>query len=128
MGVYPKIEVSMKGIVYDSADAEALAEFYHTLLGWKKTYSGNGWASLTAPDGMVLAFQTVDGYMQPVWPWQQGEQGQMLHLDFRVDNLEKAVEYAVSCGATIANMQFYNDSCTLIDPAGHTFCLDTGQF
>lgn len=118
-------DMTIKGIVLDCVDVEELSKFYQSLLGWEKSYTGNGWAGLTAPNGMVLAFQAVDGYHPR--PWEQGRQGQMMHLDFRVDNLEAAVSYAVACGAQIASMQFYDDSCTLLDPAGHTFCLDTGE-
>lgn len=47
----------------------------------------------------------------------------MVHLDFKVDDLEKAVEHAVKCGARIADTQYYETSTVLIDPAGHPFCL-----
>ena len=119
--------INLTGIVLDCTNAEDLAEFYHKLLGWKKTHSGNGWAGLTAPNGMVLAFQAVDEYKPPVWPWKPVDQGQMIHLDMRVNNLEKAVEFAVSCGAQIADAQYFDDSRTMIDPAGHTFCLDASH-
>ena len=47
----------------------------------------------------------------------------MAHLDFAVNDLEKAVEYAVRCGASIANEQFSDDWRVMVDPAGHPFCL-----
>lgn len=46
----------------------------------------------------------------------------MMHLDLRA--MEEAVEFAVYCGARIADKQYFDNSCTMIDPAGHTFCLD----
>lgn len=119
--------VNISGIVLDCPDADELADFYQRLLGWEKNYSGNGWAGLTAPNGMVLAFQTIDEYKPPVWPWKQDAQGQMMHLDFKVDNLDEAVAFAVCCGARIAEEQFFNDSRTMIDPVGHPFCLDTSH-
>lgn len=39
---------------------------------------------------------------------------------------EEAVAFALSCGARLADRQFYDTSTTLLDPAGHPFCLDTG--
>lgn len=123
--VRPSMKIS--GIVLDCADAAALADFYHSLLGWDKTYSGGGWAGLTSPEGVVLAFQEVEGYIAPVWPWEAGKPGQMVHFDLLVDDLEEAVRFAVSCGARIADTQFFKSSCTLFDPAGHPFCLDTHE-
>lgn len=47
----------------------------------------------------------------------------MTHLDFAVNQLEEAVQYAVSCGATVAEQQFSEHWRVMIDPAGHPFCL-----
>ncbi|MFY9494994.1 MAG: VOC family protein, partial [Limnochordia bacterium] len=77
------------------------------------------------PQGIILAFQRVEEYVPPVWPWQEGEQQQMLHLDFEVDDLEKAVEHATKCGAKKAEVQYYDSSTVMFDPAGHPFCLST---
>lgn len=110
--------------------ADELARFYAKLLGWSYTHPpANGWAAVTAPQGTVYAFQEVGEYAPPVWPWEQGKPGQMLHLDFWVadDNLEAMVEYAQSIGARLAPMQYYKSSRTLLDPAGHPFCIDTAR-
>ncbi len=113
------------GFALDCHDADALADFYERMLGWKKTLSGNGWAGIHAPQGFVLAFQTVEEYVPPVWPWKEGAQQQMAHIDFRVDHLESAVAHALSCGATKAPEQFFETSTVLFDPEGHPFCLST---
>lgn len=55
-------ERPVSSIVLGCIDAEELAKFYHKLLGWGKTHSGNGWVGLASPDGVVLAFQTVNEY------------------------------------------------------------------
>lgn len=103
-----------------------MAAFYSRFLGWALTHpQANGWAAVTAPDGTVFAFQEVEGYEPPVWPWESGQQGQMLHLDFWVDDLEAGVAFAVTCGASEAKQQFYTTSRTMLDPAGHPFCIDT---
>lgn len=108
--------------------AGTLAEFYSKLLGWKLTHPGaDGWAAITSPDGAVLAFQEVEEYTSPVWPWQKDAPGQMLHLDFWVaaDELDSMVKYAQSLGARLAPQQYFTSSRTMLDPAGHPFCIDT---
>ena len=118
--------ICISGIVLDCPDPGALAEVYHRLLLWPKTHAGGGWAGLTAPDGTVLAFQQVEHYAPPVWPWAEGRPGQMVHLDFLVRDLDRAVAHALDCGAVLAPEQYFQTSRTLLDPAGHPFCLDTG--
>lgn len=118
---------SILGFALDCKDADALADFYVKLLGWEKTLSGGGWAGIHSPQGIILAFQTVEEYVPPVWPWKQGEQQQMAHIDFKVDNLPEAVEHAIQCGARKAEEQFFDTSTVMIDPEGHPFCLSTVQ-
>lgn len=118
---------SIIGFAYDCRDADELADFYVKLLGLKKTLSGNGWAGIHTPQGIILAFQTVENYQPPVWPWQDGQQQQMAHIDFKVDDLAEAVEHALNCGARKAEVQYFTTSTVMIDPAGHPFCLSTIQ-
>ena len=48
-------------IVVDCKDAGVLAEFYSKLLGWELTHQrANGWAAITSPSGMVMAFQEIE--------------------------------------------------------------------
>ena len=121
------MRAELSGIVLDCADAQRLAEFYGALLGWPREEAAPSWAALSAPGGWTLAFQQVPGYTPPVWPWREGAQGQMLHLDFHVKDLKGAVRCALACGARMVQTQYYQTSCTLLDPAGHPFCLDNGQ-
>ncbi|MFR0678133.1 VOC family protein [Dysgonomonas mossii] len=44
-----------------------------------------------------------------------------------MNNLEEAVQFAIQCGAKLASEQYYRTSRTMIDPAGHPFCLDTDE-
>lgn len=118
---------SIIGFAYDCRDADKLADFYVKLLGWKKTLSGQGWAGIHTPQGVILAFQTVEKYVPPVWPWREGQQQQMAHIDFKVDDLEAAVEHALNCGARKAEVQYFETSTVMIDPEGHPFCLSTVQ-
>lgn len=123
-----KAPIKKVNIVIDCADAGVMSEFYSKILNWQCTHPhANGWATITSPSGMVIAFQEVENYTPPTWPWKEGKQGQMLHLDFYVDNLEEAVQFAIECGAKLANEQYYKTSRTMIDPAGHPFCLDTDE-
>ena len=116
---------SIIGFALDCPDADALADFYAQMLGWPKTLSVDGWAGIHTPQGIILAFQTVDEYTPPVWPWEAGKQQQMAHIDFYVDDLAEAVNYAIACGAKVAETQYYDTSTVMIDPAGHPFCLST---
>lgn len=113
------------GFAYDCKNADALADFYVALLGWEKILSGNGWAGLRAPQGWILAFQEVETYIPPVWPWEVGKQQQMAHIDFFVENLAAAVAHAIRCGAQKADKQYFETSAVLFDPEGHPFCLST---
>ena len=114
---------SIIGFAYDCKDANALADFYEELLGWKKTISGNGWAGIHSPQGWILAFQQVENYIPPVWPWEEGKQQQMAHIDFKVKDLDEAVAHAIKCGATKSKVQYYDTSTVMFDPEGHPFCL-----
>ena len=116
---------SIIGFALDCWDADALADFYVRLLGGEKTHSGNGWAGIRSPQGLVLAFQTVEEYVPPVWPWKAVEQQQMAHIDFKVEHLAKAVEHALSCGAKKSGVQYFDTSTVMFDPEGHPFCLST---
>ena len=116
---------SIIGIAFDCPNANELADFYAKLSGWKKEISSDEWAALRTPQGMLLVFQTVENYVPPVWPWKNGEQQQMAHIDFKVDNLPESVEFALKCGAKKSDVQFYDTSIVMFDPAGHPFCLST---
>lgn len=49
----------------------------------------------------------------------------MLHIDVVVDKLDESVQFAIECGAKLADTQFFKTSRTMFDPAGHPFCIDT---
>ncbi|MDR0930006.1 MAG: VOC family protein [Oscillospiraceae bacterium] len=113
------------GIALDCKDANQLADFYQALTGWKKELSSDEWAALRTPQGILLVFQTVDAYEPPVWPWVSGKQQQMAHIDFKVDDLQEAVALAIQWGAKKADVQYFDASTVMLDPAGHPFCLST---
>lgn len=118
-------------VALDCPDPAALADFYVRLLGWQRSHDGSGdWVDVTPPDGGVgIACQRVESHVPPVWPEREGQPQQQLHLDFRVadqEALRAAVDHAIACGAHLADTQ-YGDGryLTLVDPAGHPFCLVT---
>lgn len=113
------------GFAYDCNNADALAGFYVKLLGWEKVLAGDGWAGLRSPQGWIFAFQEISGYVSPVWPWKTGEQQQMAHMDFFVENLDEAVDHALNCGAKKADIQYFETSTVMFDPEGHPFFLST---
>ena len=113
------------GFAYDCKNADALADFYAALLGWEKEISGEGWAALRSPQGWLFAFQEIEDYVEPVWPWERCKQQQMAHIDFYVENLLEAVEHAIRCGAKKCEIQYYDTSTVMFDPEGHPFCLST---
>ena len=116
---------SIIGITFDCQNANELADFYVKLSNWEKEISSDEWAALRTPEGILLVFQTVENYVPPEWPWKNGEQQQMAHIDFKVDNLPQAEEYALKCGAKKSDIQFFDTSTVMFDPAGHPFCLST---
>jgi len=116
---------SIIGIAFDCPNANELADFYMNLSGWDKEISCDEWAALRTPEGILFVFQTVENYVPPVWPWQIGEQQQMAHIDFKVDDLHEAVKFAEQCGAVKSDIQYYDTSTVMFDPAGHPFCLST---
>ncbi len=116
---------SIIGIAFDCPSANDLADFYAKLTGWTREISGEEWAALRTPEGILLVFQTVMDYVPPVWPWKTGEQQQMAHIDFHVDDLQAAEARAQAIGAKKAAVQYYDTSTVMFDPAGHPFCLST---
>ena len=115
------------GIAFDCKNANELADFYVNITGWKKEITSEEWAGIRAPQGFLLVFQTVDNYVPPVWPWRDGKQQQMAHIDFKVENLKEAELLAVKYGAKKAETQYFDTSTVMLDPAGHPFCLSTLQ-
>ncbi|HWJ10662.1 MAG TPA: VOC family protein [Nocardioides sp.] len=110
-------------VCIDTSDAALLAQFYADLTGGEVTgvYPEYGYAS-AAVLGSTLNFQTVADYSPPQWPGQ--EHPQQFHLDFRVPELEPALEHARSLGATLAPEQPEGMTWrVMLDPDGHPFCL-----
>lgn len=109
-------------IVVDSADGKKLRDFYAAVLGWEKL-EVYGFPALRG-EGLVLLFAQEEDYVPPVWPEEAGKQQKQMHFDFAVDDVPAAVKEAESLGAVKAEAQFGGPHfTTMLDPAGHPFCL-----
>ena len=123
-----ELKIKMYAFTVDCREPYQLAQFYAALLGWVIPFHDEDWACLAAPgteQGAYpgITFQRNPDYVPPVWPEEPQEQQQMAHLDFAVNDLEKAVQHAVQCGAKVADKQFSDTWTVMFDPAGHPFCL-----
>lgn len=123
-----ELQIKMYAFTVDCKDPYELATFYATLLHWEIPFHDEDWACVGAPGTELgvypgITFQRNPDYQPPVWPDKPDAQQQMAHLDFAVNDLEKAVQYAIQCGATVAKEQFSEGWRVMIDPAGHPFCL-----
>ena len=122
-------------VTIGTAQPHALANFYAHLLGLLVTTDDppdpgdpdrGGWAQIRPPEGEsgpTLNFEYERHFARPVWPSVPGEQNASQHLDILVTDLEAAVEWAVSQGASLADFQPQDDVRVLFDPSGHPFCL-----
>jgi len=119
----PRLTVT--GTNIDAPDANALADFYRRLLGWRTRTEEPGWVVIQpgGGGGGKLSFQTEPRYVRPIWPAGPGDQQMMMHLEIQVDDLEAGVAHAVAQGATLAGFQPQEDVRVCLDPAGHPFCL-----
>ncbi|WP_067806919.1 VOC family protein [Actinomadura formosensis] len=109
-------------VTLDCPQPPALAAFYAALTGGAVTYDTPEAAAVTLPNGVDVYFQGVPGHRAPTWP--QGERPQQFHLDFGVDDLDKAEARAVELGASRFGFQPGEDRWrVLADPAGHPFCI-----
>jgi hypothetical protein len=117
------------GVTLDAPDGPELARFYARLLGWRLFPGDAGDASVAPSEtaGYNLGFQTEPRYVRPVWPSVAGEPQMSMHLEIEVDHLDEAVAYAVSVGAETAGFQPQSTVRVMLDPAGHPFCLYTGD-
>ncbi|MGP3957816.1 VOC family protein [Nonomuraea sp. 3N208] len=129
----PRLQVT--SVTIGTSQPRELARFYAQLLGLPVTTEEGpapdepdeaGWAQIRQPTGaaaLTLNFEYERCYARPMWPSVRGEQTASQHLDIAVDDLDAAVEWAVGCGAVLAEFQPQDDVRVLLDPDGHPFCL-----
>lgn len=129
----PRLQLT--SVTVGAPDPRALAAFYARLLGTEVAHQDpprpgeppeDGWAQLrtTGDFGTVtLNFEYERHYTAPTWPSEPDRQQIMEHLDIYVDDLDAAADWAIECGARLADFQPQSDVRVLFDPAGHPFCL-----
>jgi hypothetical protein len=112
----------------DCQDPIALAAFYSKITGWPVQPLGDSkpeevtWLELLDENGATrMGFQKIENYMRPTWP--VGTVPQQLHLDFHVNNMEKARAELIAIGAVQAEYQSAQHFQVFYDPEGHPFCL-----
>ena len=117
-------KIILSHIFIDCKNPLLLQDFYHKLTGLEKRSMYNS-PGLVINDNLMLMFSACDfEYMPPVWPEEDGKQQKQVHLDFGVEDLNAAVEFAMKLGAIKAPHQYGgNHWVTLFDPEGHPFCL-----
>jgi catechol 2,3-dioxygenase-like lactoylglutathione lyase family enzyme len=116
-------DIRFEGVVLDCPDDRQLMNFYHQLTGMEiEDVDGDAFPVVSA-HGVSLLFQRVEGYQPPTWPTQ--ERGQQIHLEFVTEDIQAAIAYAESIGATRAPAPLEDDFAVMLDPAGHPFCIAT---
>ncbi|MGI5898859.1 MAG: VOC family protein [Christensenellales bacterium] len=122
------LKIKMYSFTLDCKQPIKLANFYSALLNWEVGFYDDDYAWVYPPGTHqgaypCILFQLNPEYEPPVWPEKPDAQQQMAHIDFAVDDLEKAVDHAIRCGAKTASEQFSENWTVMLDPAGHPFCL-----
>jgi catechol 2,3-dioxygenase-like lactoylglutathione lyase family enzyme len=129
----PRLQVT--SVTIGAPDPRALAAFYARLLDTEVRVAEparpgrpaeDGWAQLrtTGDHGsLTLNFEYEEHYQPPTWPSRDGEPQIQEHLDIWVDDLPASVDWALECGATLAEFQPQDSVRVMVDPAGHPFCL-----
>ena len=76
------LDFALSTTVLEARDANALADFYRRLLGWRVLGEEPGWVLLRPPAGGTgIAFSSDPLYEPPVWPATTDHQQMMEHLD-----------------------------------------------
>ncbi|MFJ7181771.1 VOC family protein [Streptomyces massasporeus] len=115
-------------VVLDCPEPAELAAFYRSILGGtvnqpdRRWAVSDDWATLHTPSAVVLAFQRAADHHPPLWP--DPSRPQQFHLDFGVEDLDRAEEQVLAHGAAVLDAGADGRSWRIYaDPAGHPFCL-----
>lgn len=129
--------LTLTSITIGTSTPLQLAAFYAELLGVPVTAEetaddGETWAQIRQPadgpqSGPTLNFELERHHVRPTWPAGAGAQNATQHLDIAVQDLPAAVDWALGCGAHLAQHQPQANVRVMIDPDGHPFCLFTSQ-
>ncbi len=112
-------KAKLLAVTIDCAEPKRLAEFYSKVTGFEIQYAEDEYAGIT--DGtMNIYFGRVPDREPAEWPGP----GKQFHLDFRVPDVDKAVQEYLELGATKPGFQPGGEQWTVLaDPEGHLFCV-----
>lgn len=126
------MEILKQYPVLDAADVEAEAAFWASVLGGTAEpdfqSAAGDWRTIVVDGREALAIQLAPDHVHPQWP--DGPQGQQMHLDLYIADLEAAHAEVMGLGAEL--LQAAGDPSAergfqvYADPAGHPFCLCWG--
>ncbi|WP_214416117.1 VOC family protein [Sphaerisporangium fuscum] len=105
-------------ITIDCAEPKKLAEFYSKITGWDVTYAEDAYAAV-GNETTNIYFQQVPERKAAAWPGPDKQ----FHLDFRVPDVDKAVQEYIELGATKPDFQPGGHWTVMADPEGHLFCV-----
>jgi catechol 2,3-dioxygenase-like lactoylglutathione lyase family enzyme len=112
--------------VFDCPEPRALAEFYAAVLGMRINEDGADWVVIgSEPGARQLAFQRVADYAAA--DWSDPRRPQQLHLDIRVDDVDRAEQEVLALGAKRLPGELEGHYRVFADPVGHPFCLVFGR-
>lgn len=118
--------LKLKTVILECNNLYQLSSFYSKFLRWPIVFEEENFIRLQSPENdMGIAVQYAEDYVAPIWPSEAEKQQIMVHIDFGVQDKKELAEWvdrAIKSGAKIAEMQ-YGDWITMIDPAGHPFCI-----
>jgi catechol 2,3-dioxygenase-like lactoylglutathione lyase family enzyme len=113
-------------VTIDCTDPWRLAAFYRAFLGGELYWTNDDFVALAGESPVRLDFQRVSNDPPPAWP--DPAAPRRVHLDFEVDDLERATEDVLALGAVLADSQPGGRRFrVLLDPEGHPFCLATPE-
>jgi Glyoxalase-like domain len=116
--------IDLAAVVVDCAQAAPMAAFYQAVCGGEfiRNDADSVWLEVS---GITVIFREVAGYQAPTWPC--SDVPMQIHLDFFVDDLDKAEALLHQHGATTPEFQPHRENglVVMLDPAGHPFCIGT---
>jgi Glyoxalase-like domain len=111
---------SLFAVTVDCPDPYELARFYQAFAGGELASSNDDFVTLSG-GAVRIDFQRVANLADR---WPDDDAPRRVHLDFRVDDLDRAEEELRRLGATVAEYQPGGRRFrVLFDPAGHPFCI-----
>jgi len=122
------MNIARRVVVFDAADLETESSFWAAVLGGR-VLADDDWHNVIDADGhWVIGVQLAPDHVPPQWPHGMPQQ---LHLDLHVEDFASAHAEVMALGARLLRaadgVSAAEDYQVYADPAGHPFCLCSGQ-